>query len=70
MEKRAYKVPDMHCPNCKMRLEGLEDELPGIRQIYASYHQQTLNVEFDERLVSEAEILQTAKSMGYQLLAD
>jgi hypothetical protein len=53
-----------------MRLEGLEDELPGIRQIYASYHQQTLSIEFDERLVSEIEIIQTAKSMGYQLIAD
>ena len=70
MEKRAYKVPDMHCPNWKMRLEGLEDELPGIRQIYASYHQQTLSIEFDERLVSEIEIIQAAKLMGYQLIAD
>lgn len=70
MEKREYRVPDMHCPNCKMRLEGLEDDLPGIHQIYASYHQQTLKVEFDEKMVSESQILQAAKALGYQLLGD
>ncbi|GAP14791.1 copper chaperone [Longilinea arvoryzae] len=67
MEKRKYRVPDMHCPNCKMVLEGLEDDLSGIQQIYASYHQQTLEIEFDERLVSEARILQAAKDLGYPL---
>lgn len=70
MEKREYRVPDMHCPNCKMRLEGLEDDLPGIQQIYASYHQQSLKVEFDEQKVSESQIIQAAKALGYQLLAD
>ncbi len=67
MEKRKYRVPDMHCPNCKMALEGLEDDLPGIQQIYASYHQQTLEIEFDERLVSETRILQAANDLGYPL---
>ncbi len=67
MEKRKYRVPDMHCPNCKMTLEGLEDDLPGIQRISASYHQQTLEVEFDESLVSEARIVQAARDLGYEL---
>lgn len=69
MEKREYYVPDMHCPACKMRLEGLEDDLPGIREVYASFHQQILRIEFDDRLVSEAQIVQAAGDMGYRLIA-
>ncbi len=70
MEKREYRVPDMHCANCKMHLEGLEDDLPGIHQIYASYHQQVLKIEFDERMVSETQIIQAARDLGYTLIAE
>lgn len=70
MEKREYRVPGMHCPNCKIRLEGLEDDLPGILKINASYHQQILRIEFDDRLVSESEIIQAANDRGYQLLPE
>ena len=69
METREYRVPDMFCSNCKMHLEGLEDDLPGIHQVYASYHQQTLRIEFDERMVSETQIIEAAKNMGYHLIA-
>ncbi len=70
MVKRKYRVPDMHCPNCKMVLEGLEDELPGIRRIHASYHQQTLEIEFDPDRISEAQILQAANDLGYPLVVE
>lgn len=63
--KKAYTVPDMHCANCVMRLEALEDELPGIKRIDASYHKQQMIVEFDEKQVSEAQILEAIKKKGY-----
>lgn len=63
--KKTYAVPDMHCANCVMRLESIEDELPGIARIDASYHKQQMIVEFDEKQVSEAEILEAVKKKGY-----
>lgn len=63
--KKTYTVLDMHCANCVMRLESLEDELPGIKRINASYHKQQMVVEFDEKQVSEAQILEAAKKKGY-----
>ncbi len=63
--KRTYKVPDMHCSNCVMRLEGLEDDLPGVKSVRASYHKQQMEVEWDEKRVSEAEILAAVKRLGY-----
>lgn len=64
---QVFRVPDMHCPACVMRLEGLEDDLVGIKRIKASYHQQRLQVEYDESLVSEAQIVAAAEVLGYTL---
>lgn len=51
-----------------MRLEGLEDTLPGIRSIKASYQKQTLEIEFDEQLLPEAHILAAIKDLGYTVI--
>jgi copper chaperone CopZ len=50
-----------------MRLEGIEDELPGILAIRASYQRQTLVVEYDEALVTEADIRQAVATKGYTI---
>jgi copper chaperone len=65
MIKKTFSVPDMHCSNCSMKLEGLEDVLDGIKEIKASYHKQQMIVEFDETRVSEAQIIAAAKKKGY-----
>lgn len=67
MIKVIYKVPDMRCTNCAMRLEGLEDELPGVKQIKASYHKQQLEIEYDELVLTEADLLAAASRLGYTL---
>jgi copper chaperone len=66
MIKKTYKIPDMHCSNCAMKLESIEDDLPGIREINASYHKQLMIVEFDEAQVSETQILVAIAKKGYQ----
>ncbi len=63
--KRTFRIPDMHCPNCAMRLESMEDALTGILKIKASYHQQTLVVEFDEKNLPEQTLIDTIKKLGY-----
>jgi len=65
--KQVFRVPDMHCPACVMRLEGIEDVLPGIQRIAASYRKQRLEVEFNEAQVSEAQIVAAAEALGYPL---
>ena len=65
--KQVFHVPDMHCPACVMRLEGIEDTLPGIRRIAASYRKQRLEVEYDESQVGEAQIVAAAEAQGYTL---
>ena len=65
MVKKTYSIPDMHCSNCSMKLESIEDDLPGIKEINASYHKQQMTVEFDEAQVSEAQILAAVAKKGY-----
>ncbi|MDP2995275.1 MAG: heavy-metal-associated domain-containing protein, partial [Anaerolineales bacterium] len=54
---KTYRVEGMHCPNCAMNVESIEDDLPGIKQVSASYQKGQMVVEFDEAKVSEAQIL-------------
>ena len=68
MIKKTFNVPDMHCTNCSMKLESIEDELAGIKEINASYHQQQMTVEFDETKVNEDQIIAAARKKGYQAL--
>ncbi|MBN1452753.1 MAG: heavy-metal-associated domain-containing protein [Anaerolineales bacterium] len=65
MIKKTFRVSDMHCPNCAMTLEGIEDDLPGIRQITASYQKMQMTVEYDEFQITEAQILEAVNNKGY-----
>ncbi len=67
MIKKTFTIKDMNCSNCAMRLEGIEDKLPGIESIDASYHKGTMLVEFDPALVSEGEIRAEVERLGYHI---
>ena len=63
--KKTFSVPDMECPNCAMHLETLEDRLPGVKRIEASYKKLSMDVEFDETQMSVEQIIQAANAIGY-----
>ncbi len=65
MIKRQFRVDDMHCANCALRIESLEDRLPGIASIEASYRKGVVTVTFDEAIVSEAQIVAAVERLGY-----
>jgi copper chaperone len=65
MVKQVFRVTDMYCPNCVMRLEGLEDDLPGVKGARASYKKQQMEVEYDETTVSAAQIVAAIQQLGY-----
>ena len=65
MAKQTFRVTDMHCSACVMRLEGLEDDLPGVKRVRASFQKQQMEVEYDEKLVDAAKIIGAIRSLGY-----
>jgi copper chaperone CopZ len=66
MIKKTFKVPDMTCSNCAMKLESLEDDLDGVKEINASYHRLEMVIEYDESRLTEEQIVAAVKKKGYQ----
>jgi len=48
-----------------MKIEEIEDDLPGVRQVSASYQKMQVTVEYDDSKVSKAQILGAIKRKGY-----
>ncbi len=67
MRKQVLTIPDMHCSNCVIRLEGLEDELPGVQRVQASYRKQQMVIEYDEAHLSLEQIVAAINALGYQV---
>ena len=65
MIKKTFKVPDMTCSNCAMKLESLEDTLEGVKEINASYHKLTMVIEYDETRLTDEQIVAAVKKKGY-----
>lgn len=67
MTKQVFKVKGMHCSACVMTLEGLEDELPGVRSLKVSLHKERAEIEYDETKISEEAIRNAFEREGYRL---
>ncbi len=65
MVKKTFKVADMTCTNCAMKLEALEDTLAGVKEINASYHKLEMVIEYDERQLTDEQIIAAVKQKGY-----
>jgi copper ion binding protein len=63
--KKTFQVLDMHCSNCAMRIESIEDELPGVKSVSASYQKGQVVVEYDEQQVTPEAIVTAVKKQGY-----
>ena len=68
MGKQIFAVTGMHCAACVMRLEGLEDELPGVRSLKVSLHKERAEIDYDENKISEDEIRRAFEREGYGLI--
>jgi len=66
MIKKTFKVPDMSCTNCAMKLESLEDALDGVKEINASYHKLEMVILYDETRLTDEQIIAAVKKKGYQ----
>jgi copper chaperone CopZ len=68
MLKKTFKIPDMTCSNCAMKIESLEDDLEGVKEINASYHKLEMVIEYDESKLNDEQIISAVKKKGYTAL--
>jgi copper chaperone CopZ len=66
MIKKTFKIPDMTCSNCAMKIESLEDTLDGVKEVNASYHKLQMVIEYDETKLTEEQIIAAVRKKGYQ----
>ncbi len=65
MKKITFNITDMHCVNCAMTLQSLEDNLPGVKQVDASYRSGKMVVEYDDTKLSVEQIIAATRELGY-----
>jgi copper chaperone CopZ len=65
--KAIFSIEGMHCSNCAIVLESIEDELPGINIIIASYQKQNLIVRFEPDLIDIDDIINEINKKGYSI---
>jgi len=65
MKTLLVEIKDMHCSNCAMKLQSLEDDLPGVDTVDASYHSQKMKVVYDESVVTSEAIMAAVVKLGY-----
>ena len=63
--KKTFKISDMTCSACAMKLENLEDVLDGVKEINASYHRLEMEIEYDDAKLSYEQIVTAVKNKGY-----
>jgi copper chaperone CopZ len=66
MKKLMLNVKGMHCSSCEMLIKDSLDEL-GVPKAEASHKTGIVNVEFDEKKVSEKKIKEAIKKEGYEV---
>jgi copper chaperone CopZ len=68
MKKQIVMIIEgMHCTNCVMQLEGIEDRLAGVERVEASYHKGQMKVVYDDSKVNEAQIRSEVQRLGFEV---
>lgn len=65
MIKQQFKIQGMHCVGCAMTIDGAVEDLPGVKSASTNYKRAVAVVEYDEKKVTTAEILQAIQDAGY-----
>ncbi len=66
-KKITLTIQGIECPNCAMRLESIEDRLPGVLRAEASYQKGRMTVEYNEAQLDEAQIREAVQRLGYEV---
>ncbi len=65
MTKVRLRIEGMHCVGCAMTIDGALEDLPGVQSASTNYARQVVDVEYDEHVVSEAQLIAAVAAAGY-----
>ncbi len=67
LTKQAFSIKGMHCSACATMIDLDLEDLRGIKSAKTDYAKSELNVEYDEKLISEKEIIASIMKSGYSV---
>ena len=67
MSTTKLTIPEIHCDHCQTAIEGALGDLDGVRSARVSVPERTVDVDYDESLVSLDLIKDTIVEQGYDL---
>lgn len=67
--KKQLHIGGMTCINCQNKIEAGLGSLPGVEDVSVSYQSGTARLSYDAGRVSYAQIEQTIRSLGYEVLS-
>jgi copper chaperone len=69
MTEKTMRVPDMHCGHCKAAVEGELNRLSGVESSNADVENGTVEVSYDERMVTTEDLKNAIEEAGYAVAA-
>ena len=66
--KKAIPILGMHCASCAQRIETSLKKLKGVKYVAVNLASELAAIEFDEKQVSEQEIINVIKRLGYKTI--
>lgn len=69
MSNATVTIPGIHCEHCQHAIEGALGDLEGVRSARVSVPDRTVDVDYDESVVSLDAIKDTIIEQGYDLPA-
>ena len=67
MIKKTYKIHGMHCAGCVRTIERVLEKTAGVHSASVNFASESALIEFDENIVSESNLAEAIKSVGYKL---
>lgn len=66
MEKKVFTIEGMTCASCAQTVENTAKKLPGVDDATVNLATEKLNIQYNQKDLSEAEIQQAVADAGYQ----
>jgi len=65
MKKEKYIITGMSCSACSSRIEKSESKLQGVDKVSVNLLTNSMQITYDERIISSADIIKVAEKEGY-----
>ena len=69
MSETTLPIPGIHCEHCQTSVEGALSRLDGVRSAHVSVAERTVDVDYDETVVTLGAIRDAIIEQGYDLPA-